>query len=437
MQIAFWLFLLLLSLSPVFLLAGGVLVIGALSACVAILVCIVGLSVRTGEGDHLLKVLRPVLPLPAAVITWMLFQTIPLPFSGMAHPVWSNVQSALGETVLGSLTIDTGATAIATAAFLVFTALTFVANATTIDRARAERLLVCLSTLTVVFAALLLVTGIGAVRSSFVFPQGATASLISLTSLGIVLNAANIIRIIERYETRKLSQNITGSHFAAKLTISCAGLMICCLATGVSATPAVSFVTATGFLFFIMVLLIRRVGFRPWESAGLLAVVAVAFSLVASMNSGSGDITLRFAQMEAPARAIYANMISNTPWAGNGAGAFSSILPIYQDAEGHLHGTLAPTTAVTLLIEFGRIIACIFVLMALFVFALLFSAALQRGRDSFYSTAASSCLIILLLESFCDASLLDTPVMIITAAILGLGMAQRVGRTDQSRLSVA
>lgn len=437
MQIAFWLFLLLLSLSPVFLLAGGVLATGALSAYVAILVCVIALSIRAGEGDHLVKILKPALPLAVVVAIWLLFQTVPLPFATLAHPIWSNAQSALGETVFGSLTIDIGATVGAIITFLVFTALIFVASATTADRARAERLLVWLSMLSLVFAALLLATNAGGVRSQYLFKPGTTATLISLTALGSVLNAANIIRTIERYETRRASQNIPVLQFALKLALSSAGLIVCCLAIGLSASPEVAFVTATGFLFFVMVLLIRRVGFRPWESAGLLGIVAIALGLVASMNSRGGDLTLRFSHIEPAARAIQVNMISNTPWAGNGAGAFSSILPIYQDAEGHLRGTAAPTTAATLVIEFGRVVSWIFILMGVFLFGLLFAAALQRGRDSFYSTAASSCLIIVLLESFCDASLLTIPVMMITAAILGLGMAQRIGRTDQLRLSVA
>lgn len=411
-------------------------VLGILSAYAALIVSIIALSIRGGESDHLTKLIKPLIPFPTAIVLWMVVQTLPLPFAAIAHPIWANTESALGGSLYGSLTIDTGATLLATIRFSVFAGLTFIASATSIDRVRAEALLVSLVLLSQFFAIALLAVGFSANHASFVLPSNILATLVDLSALGILINAANLIRTIERYETRKISQNITASHFVTRLTLSSFTFLVCCVATGLFATAQTTFVAVTAFLYFLMVLLIRRVGFKLWESAGLLVVVTITLGLVASVNSGTGDLTLRFAEIQAPAKTILTNMISNTPWAGNGAGTFLAILPIYQDAEHHLSGSSAPTTAASVLIEFGRTATWSLILMGLFVIGVLFKAALQRGRDSFYAAAASSCMIILLLQSFCDASLLTTPVMIMAAAIFGLGVAQRTSRTDPSRLSV-
>jgi hypothetical protein len=57
--------------------------------------------------------------------------------------------------------------------------------------------------------------------------------------------------------------------------------------------------------------------------------------------------------------------------------------------------------------------------------------AVRRGRDSFYATGAAGCAITLAAEAFADASLLGTAILILAATVLGLGLAQSVGRTAQ------
>jgi hypothetical protein len=54
------------------------------------------------------------------------------------------------------------------------------------------------------------------------------------------------------------------------------------------------------------------------------------------------------------------------------------------------------------------------------------SGALNRGRDSYYSALAAACIIVLLGQAFCDASLLNATVATIADAVIGLGLAQRI-----------
>ena len=55
--------------------------------------------------------------------------------------------------------------------------------------------------------------------------------------------------------------------------------------------------------------------------------------------------------------------------------------------------------------------------------------ALARGRDAFYPAAGAGCLIMLLLQSFSNATLLDGTVSTIAAAAVGLALVQRKSRT--------
>jgi hypothetical protein len=57
---------------------------------------------------------------------------------------------------------------------------------------------------------------------------------------------------------------------------------------------------------------------------------------------------------------------------------------------------------------------------------------LQRGRDSFYPTAGASCIVLLSLEAFCDAALLEKSATIIACAVIGLALAQSISRTNQT-----
>ena len=70
-------------------------------------------------------------------------------------------------------------------------------------------------------------------------------------------------------------------------------------------------------------------------------------------------------------------------------------------------------------------------LEALAAIAWLLTGAFQRGRDSFFTAAGTSCGVVLLIEAFVDASLLKTTIVVIAASILGLALSQSVSRTLQ------
>jgi hypothetical protein len=59
----------------------------------------------------------------------------------------------------------------------------------------------------------------------------------------------------------------------------------------------------------------------------------------------------------------------------------------------------------------------------------LLRGALQRGRDSFYAMAGASCVVAMTLLAFGNAGLLSTPVSVMTAAIVGMAIAQSKSRS--------
>jgi len=63
------------------------------------------------------------------------------------------------------------------------------------------------------------------------------------------------------------------------------------------------------------------------------------------------------------------------------------------------------------------------------LFFVTFGGAVRRGRDSFFASAATASILVVLCESFLDSSLLSPSVQIIVAVMVGLGLAQSAGRT--------
>jgi hypothetical protein len=159
--------------------------------------------------------------------------------------------------------------------------------------------------------------------------------------------------------------------------------------------------------------------------------VAVPLSIIAQdLFIKAPDLSIRFVT-DAPKSLVELTqrIITDTNWAGSGAGAFAALLPIYQDAINPIGASVAPTTAAGFLIEVGRPAMWVAVIAALAAIAWLTHGALQRGRDSFFTAAGASCAVVLTLEAFFDASLSGSATLVIAMAALGLALAQSVSRT--------
>jgi hypothetical protein len=182
----------------------------------------------------------------------------------------------------------------------------------------------------------------------------------------------------------------------------------------------------------LFVLTVRRLGFRPWPSA-ILAAVLIAMAAVATLplaRSTPFVDLLGFVRSDDQASlAVARRAMSDTSWTGSGVGTFTRVARIYQDYG--VGSTLtAPSTAVLVAIEWGRAAMLILAGFTLQLFLFALRGAVGRGRDSFFASATAAIVVVALCDSFVDVSMLNPTAQIILATVIGLGLAQSTGRTS-------
>lgn len=437
MQIGFYLLIGAIGISPALLFLDSPLIGGLLAAYAALTVAIIGFSIRPGEAGYLVRVIRSFFLCALLPAAWMIIQTLPVPVTDWAHPIWVSAQSALDRSLTPSITIDRGATLIALVEYCFSASIIFISAAVTIDRLRADYLLfwlVAVTTFTAILTIALEFDGVRAViQTGEVDVLGSRSSFISLSALGVILAAAAADRAVERYETRRSREEGSFGRLIRSLAVCFGAFAICGLSALLVAKSPVQFATAFGLATFCVVVIIRRLGLGPWVNSVFALTILVIGVVIIVTNGETGDVTLRFASHSTSAIVqVVQSMLPDTRWLGSGAGAFGALLPIYQDIDRSVVGPYAPTTAATIAIELGRSGLYILILLAAIILAQLLRGALQRGRDSFYPTVGASCIVLLTIEAFCDSALLEKPTPIIAGAIVGLALAQSVSRTNQT-----
>jgi hypothetical protein len=421
------LLLILMALIPVIWFADGLITSAAVALVVALILSLILYAMREREFEHLTRVLRWPILFAAVPGIWMLAQLVPLPFSAFSHPVWMSTANALSEPVAGHISVDLGATLLGFLTYSMAVGIFIAAAALAVDRARAEWLLICLVATTSAFAVLL------AAHSAHLFQVEAAplSALHSATSLGVVVAAAAVIRSIEHSQPRRGEPRTIYSRVDRSLVMSSTAFAFCSLVLIVSAPISIAFSTGLGILIMLIVVLVRRLFLGVLAGAALaLAAVATALTIaVSGVNVGPADPTLRFASDPPPASITVAERMMMDNHAGTGAGTYHVLLPIYRSARDDTAPNFAPTTASAVKIELGAVALWIFVIFSLVLACQLFLGALRRGRDSFYPSAAAGCVVALIAQSFLNASLLLTGLMILATCILGVGVTQSMSRS--------
>jgi hypothetical protein len=131
---------------------------------------------------------------PAA---WMLLQIVPVPGDSIAHPIWRS--SPLSAPVAGHISIDLGLPLRAFFEYLSLIALAFSASVLARNRERAETILFALCTITV-FTALERLLFKTSAETGVAESQDTSDNLVALASFGAILNAAFIVRTVQRYD---------------------------------------------------------------------------------------------------------------------------------------------------------------------------------------------------------------------------------------------
>jgi len=433
MTLAFGLLIAGIGLSPLLLISDSAIVQGFLSAYIAITLLITLISIPPGEAVFSGRILRPAAGLAVIPLIWMVLQVLPLPFSGIEHPIWESARTTLAESLWGSITIDPGMTLVVIARYMAALGICVVASALCVDRQRAEILLLALAGVTTLLALLAIVHNAG----GFVFlgelsSVGPRASIAASSVLGVSLTAACMLLALERYETRHGKRDFSFRYFFCIGVGTCIGFLLCWMNILLFASAPVMTAAFCGFGTFLLIVCFRRIGLGV--RAGLCLTAAAAIIplsvIIPGIWTNKTNLSILFAA-EAPATltALTQRILNDTSWLGSGAGTFQALLSIYRDPESAGLTSDAPTFAASLLIGMGPVALWLAVAGALIAFSWLLKGALSRGRDSFFVAAAASCTLSLLIEAFVDGGLSTTIVVVIAASVLGLGIAQRTSRT--------
>ena len=372
-------------------------------------------------------------PLTAAALlpaAWMLMQIVPVPRGTIEHPVWRSAAVALAEPLFGHVSIDLGYTLRSLFGYLSLISLAFITSVLTRSRDRAET----------IFAALCIITTFGSVELILLrdlavlapgnSPRDLAAALVALAAFGTILNAAFIVRAVERQETRAPHQPQPLRTYLGTLLLGSACALICLMALIYSATFDILIATAFGLTVVGLVVLVRRLSLGRWTVATGCVALCVAWGGVIALRFAANPSVsplFRFTRVEsAEAVAGILHMMSDADWKGGGVGSYPALAAIYRDAAG-TPGPDAINTIASLVIEWGRAGLLMAMVLLLQLLLVLFRGALSRHRDLFYAASAAGCLVAALCEAYCDASFTGVTVQMLAAIIVGLGLSQTTG----------
>jgi hypothetical protein len=416
---------LLIVATPITIFFNGPGVVGLLAAAGAVSVAIVGIRIRPGEANFLSSVIRPVAIASAVPAIWMLIQAMPLQSSGLAHPIWKTTAASLGLPLAGSVSIDPGLTLISFVRYLSTTAIAFVAAAVAINRQRAEWVLFALAISTTLVALMEL----GFVLGIFSF-QGfgnaqARAIATDCAGLGVIFAVAATMQ-------SKIEQSGQASYSIwPKFALSLVALAICLLAVIVSASAPAYFAVSCGVATLIVIIMIRRFNVGRWGIAAIISLAIFVAVAVVALQPGTQTrgLTLAFAtEASAPLVTVTQRVLAETSWTGTGAGTFAAIVPIYRNVDELAAGSIPPTAAAGIAVEMGLPFFWAFLIGAVALTLTLVQGALRRQSDFLYSATGAGCVVAITLLSFGDSASLSMPVTAISAAAVGVAVAQSRSR---------
>jgi len=438
-----WFLAALIVAAPLFALVDSPVIQGVVVVVAAVALAATARVDAGGQAEHPRKSARRVVWCLVIPAIWMMIQTAPMSLHILAHPIWASAELALGSSVTGGIGVDRGAALIALTRYLGLVAIVLAAMTVAADRQRAERMLLVLTGATTAMAILLLASPLTAglqVFAMFAMEEGSSlgirSGLIGGSSLGVIAGIAMAQRGLERYQGRRPNVSLSRARPALFVAAGLGAVAICWFALQAIATPAQCFVAACGLVMMVLVAIAKRLRLGSAASAAIAAVaIIVAVTLATSRPNADGDLTLRFADVATPQRAITERMLADAGWAGSGPGGLAALTPVYRAADELALVPVARTSAAEIAVDLGVPALWVIVIMALAATWFLLEGAMRRGRDSFYPSAGASTILVLTLQSFVDASLLGTVVPLLAAAILGIGMAQSVGRGAQGAMA--
>ena len=422
--------LVLVAATPALLFLDNLVVAGAIQFYAAVSLMIIAIGIRPGEARHFFKLVRVPAALAAIPLLWMLIQLLPIGVGGLSRSIWESAASALETRRLSaSISIDPGLTLIALCRFASMVGIAFVAAAVSIDRHQAERLLLLLASAAAAISLILLASQIGAFSLNELGTNGMQATMVTAGIIGIILFAASVIMVEERYEMGR-SPRTSSSLRLIPIGLTVAGLLVCSSTLVAGDTSHAIFAAACGLATVVIIYFVRRLGFGPGAglAMGCVAMLAVAAIIWTKGPPATGDVSLRYmTDANSDVVTLDNRILDAVGPAGSGAGTFSAVSTIYGTQE---PSDVRPATfAGQIAIELGHPALWVIVGLACILIAIFARGAFSRGRDCFYALAGAGVTVVMVLDCFSDATLASSAVSVLVAVTLGLGFGQSVGRT--------
>jgi hypothetical protein len=415
----------LLGLSGLFLIFDGVLALSIVALAAGLLLVLLAVSLRAGEAVHAWNASRVAVPFLLLPVVLMLAQLIPFP--PLAHSVWSAAAAALNQPLSGSITIDTGATAVALSRYLALIAIVFASLCVSINRRHADVLLRVMTAIGLVLSLAMLIALFAAPQLAAASGLGLRAPLVAIASLGVLLCATSIVRWVEQLDISRGKGAPGPAHGRSDATTNVIALAACAAVVMTIGSRTAWLALLCALLPLIAVPFIRRFVNRVAvmrAAMGLALLLAVAV-LAIQLAQGTGDAAVRIAAAtDASQIGLAERMLADGKWLGSGAGTYSAIAPLYRTLADSAAVSIAPTAAAAFALGLGNPALALFAVLALGLAALLFDRALRRGRDSFYPALGGACLILMTFGMFIDNALLGTTVAVLSASITGLALGQ-------------
>lgn len=383
----------------------------------------VSVKLPAGEAQHLSRFIsRPLVLAAAFPAFYMLLQMLPLPF--FANPVWTSVSPGFKHGIAGSISVDTGNTALALVTYLSAAGMVLLAAAVAANRERAESVLIGLTAAAVLISITVLLHDLFDVQILTMREEA-----LDCACLGVTLSAACTLFVFERYETRRINTAQAQQKFYILLLAGLASLALCVSAVAAARSGSLIFAAGSGFLTFCAVVVIRRWALGRVGAAAIGVTAAVIAAALVTVAASDPDPRFAFVKKDAASVELTQRILNDAPLFGDGAGSFSSLLPIYQSGDSNTGDFVAVTAAAKLSIEMGKTFLWIAVLAASWGVFFFLRGAARRGRDSFYAAAAGACLVTLMNLAFVNVGLTGSAIILLSAAIFGLGLVQSSGRT--------
>jgi hypothetical protein len=417
------------AITPVILIHDGIAIYGLLLALVSIGVALTAPRIPASETAHLNKVILTPAILIGIPAAWMLVQMLPLPIHALVNPIWDSAATALGRPMVGAISIDIGATALAFAKYTFAFGVLLLAVLTAADRRQAKWLLYALTTATTVISLMFVCSKL----FNFAFlnalqDPAKRFDALDAAAFGLILSITTGNRIYERQEMRR--SEASRAAFRRGCALCAAAFVVCLAALFLGRSRVVTFAALYGVGGVLAIALIRRLNLGRWGLIALAAVAIVGFIGIAATGTGiqESDLTMALASPSQGATALAQRIVSDAPLPGTGAGTYAALVPIYRTPDEDEHQTIVPTAAAAISVELGRtMLWYIFISLATGALLLL-QGALRRGRDSFYPAAGTASLIASLLLVLGNSGLLGVASGSLAAATVGLAIGQSKSR---------